>query len=317
MTGWRSLVGRLSEGVACARLLAADPGALAVLMEIEPVLRRHVASVALLAEGWALGRAAEVGARPFHELHLAGLAPGSDLWLGARMDFARTRGILKACRRAGVRSLYVFDHWKNYASPFLDGQTGEAILPDIILLPDDEALRGFSSECGRTPALASLLPSARLVSFGHPALEAAADRIRHMADAHPRTHGRRTAVLFLDPSPPGGNYGYAVPDVIACLAGWIPRHRPGITVLVKPHPRQTPPLTRKDFASWTTADINFKLVDTAPEELMAQADEVWGMTSITLLTALAAGLPIISFQPGRNDAGRRESNIYLERHLAI
>jgi hypothetical protein len=133
----------------------------------------------------------------------------------------------------------------------------------------------------------------------------------------PPTSAPSTAAFFLDPYPSGGDYGYDVPAVIAFLADWLPVHRPSIRVLIKMHPRQAKPFLVDDFAQWQANNILFELVDEPFEELVARSEEVWGMTSVVLLIALAAGRPIISFQPGRNRAGEYESNLHLERHVVL
>jgi hypothetical protein len=255
-----------------------------------------------------------LSAGPFSLESVMGRGPGSALWIGARMDFARTREIVAGCLNSGVRSVFLFDHWKHYTEHFLNPKTREAVIPDHILVPDELAKKALAAAWEAEPALADKLPTAKVAVFGHPAVEAACSEIAELEARRPE-HSSGQAVLFLDPCPPGGDFGYTVFEVIAFLARWLPENRPGVRVLVKPHPRQSPALTDKDFAAWKVAGVNFGLTSLPVAELIAHSGEVYGMTSIALIIAAKAGKTVVSFQPGRNRAGELESNPHLERFV--
>ena len=48
------------------------------------------------------------------------------------------------------------------------------------------------------------------------------------------------------------------------------------------------------------------------EDLLAISDEVWGMTTIALVTAINLGKMIKSFQVGRTEIARDMSNPHIE-----
>lgn len=304
----------ICRDVTRVNLVCADPGATDLLRRIEPELQRIIPETEIYAEGWALKNIESLTVNPFSLKAITAHGLGSTLWIGARMDFARTREIIAGCQESGVRTIFLFDHWKHYTEHFLDPKTYETIIPDHILVPDELAEKALAAAWKAEPELAAKLPSADIKVFGHPAIEASCREIAEIGSRQPASTGNQ-AVLFLDPCPPGGNIGYTVFDVIEFLAHWLPENRPGVRVLVKPHPRQSPALTDKDFVSWDAAGIGYELSYLPVSELIAGCREVYGMTSITLIIASKAGKPVVSFQPGRNHAGKLESNPHLERFV--
>lgn len=313
----------LLGGAKRVHLLCADPGALALLGLLEPALREAGLPGAFFTEAWAAGRGDPRGAAFSREaLRRAVAEPGRELLLlGARMDFARTRQIVDFCRALGLPTALVLDHWKNYAEHFTGrpGDAGASVLPDWVLVPDDLAREALLAKLEELPPLAAGLPPERVLVLGHPALEASAraiagadpDAVRALrADLFP--DGGPLAVLFLDPVRIEDGYGYGVASVLEFLARWMPEHRPGWSLAVKPHPRQDPPLAAADLEPLARAGVAARLVAGAFEPLAAAADEVWGMTSLALIAAIRAGRPVVSFQPGRTEAGREQSNLHLE-----
>jgi hypothetical protein len=93
-------------------------------------------------------------------------------------------------------------------------------------------------------------------------------------------------------------------------------NRPGVRVLVKPHPRQAA-FGDAELAPLRERGVVVRTVSGPFEPLTAAADEIWGMTSLALIAALKAGKPVISFQPGRTALGRAQSNPYLEPWVII
>lgn len=298
----------------------ADPGAWALLGELEPALRAAGLPGAVFVEGWAADAAAGRG-EPFSPAAFrAAAAPGDLLLLGARVDYARTRHVMALCREAGVACALVLDHWKNYAEHFL-GDHGP-VLPDRVLVPDEMAARGLAERFAVHPALSALTPCPVTV-LGHPAMEKSLERIRAQSPEESQAvlrslgvAGSPVAALFLDPVRPEDGYGYDAASVVAFVARWARGNRPHTAVLVKPHPRQPGP-GEEYLAPFRDHGVAARLASGPFEPLVAAADEVWGMTSMVLVTALRAGRPVISFQPGRTESGRNQSNPYLEPWVII
>lgn len=315
------------RGVTRAHVYCADPGAYAMLGLLEPMLRTAGIPGAFFVEGWAVTKA-DPRAVAFSREALRrstqadGDGRGTDLLLlGAQVDFGRTRQVLDFCRSLGIRTALVFDHWKNFSEHFIgrSGDTGGAVLSDFILLPDEAARTGLFSRFEAHPALAGQLVPERAILFGHPALDASARAIRQTTPAEVQELRRGLdcgcgplAALLLDPVRMEDGYGYDVASLLEFLARWMPEQRPGTALLVKPHPRQEPPLTQDDLAPLTGRGVTARLCDCSFEPLVAAVDEVWGMTSLALIAARKAGKPVVSFQPGRTEAGREQSNLYLE-----
>jgi hypothetical protein len=296
----------------------ADPGAVAMLdaalqaAEIAPELR--------FCDGWAAAR------RERDFVPAAGLAAalsaadaGTALLLGSQVNFPRTWDVLAACARHGVASVFFFDHWKNYARHFVPDDGRPPILPDLIAVPDDlcrEGLIAALTAAGIPPALST----PRLRTLGHFAVSAAAGRITATApdvlDAARRKYGAvgvRTVGVLPDPTERAPiDLGYDWRDALAAMADRARRDAGDARFLVKAHPRQDPQEVAAALAAWRMIGLNVAMGPDDAELLIALADEVWGMTSVALVTALTVGKPIVSFQPGRNAAGAADSNPHIE-----
>jgi hypothetical protein len=266
-------------------LYTTDPGAHAVAVELWPLLQGTGQAGTWFADGWSAARAE--AARPSDAI--AGvLRPGDLLLAGSQTDFARTRQSLAAAKAAGASSGFVFDHWKNYREHF-------DALPDLIVVPD---------ALGHRLLLEALGPQAatRTQILPLPSLEAAVDRVRSFGGAD-----LGLVALLLDPTEPENGLGYDWEGTLDVAAAET--RRLGLRLLVKPHPRQDPARIAAAVARMG-GEVALYTGDT--EELIARAQEVWGMTTIALITALQAGKTIRSFQVGRNEQGRRASNAYIE-----
>lgn len=272
-----------------------DPGACALAELFQPILQALGKDGGWYVEGWSRQRHPEL---QLADGLLSVLQAGTALLLGSQVSYARTHEILEAAKVRRVTSIFVFDHWKNYAEHFrLD------LLPDTIVVPDSLGRQALLSAIGYQHAH-------RVLELPHVGVEAAALRIL----SYPKREQGMVAVL-LDPTVAGDGLGYNWQMVLARLPALIKRHIPQALVQIKPHPRQRP----AEVAAWMqTVGMNperFRLVDTDTERLMAAADEVWGMTTIALVAAHLAGKRIRSIQPGRNAAGRAASNHFIEPFL--
>jgi hypothetical protein len=268
-----------------------DPGAHAVAVELVPLARDLGCLSGWFAEGWSAARNTEC--RPASELRPA-LDTGGTLLLGSQTDYARTKSLLEAARAAGARTVFVFDHWKNYAEHFDDR------LPDVIVVPDEIAGEQLLVAVGSHAA-----PHLRVLP--HPGIDAAAERVTALS----AQVQKGTIALLLDPTelPDGLGYdwrGSLASALAAVEAGPVAR------LLVKPHPRQNIDTVRREIAILSSRHGAAELYFGETESLIATAEEVWGMTTSALHVALAVGKPIRSFQIGRNAKGKRASNPHIE-----
>jgi hypothetical protein len=265
-------------------LYTTDPGAHAIAVELWPLLRQTGRAGSWIAEGWSAAHAQN--AKPFAAIAEAA-RPGDLLLSGSQTGFARTRESFALARTAGAATGFVFDHWKNYREHF-EG----APLPDLIVVPDSLGHRLLLEALGHEAA-----PRAKILPL--PSLEAAVDRVRSFAGAE-----AGVIALLLDPTEPAHGLGYDWRTVLTAAAAQVGSAR----LLVKPHPRQD--VAEIGAALKKLPGVSLYEGDT--EELIARAEQVWGMTTIALVTALQAGKTIRSFQIGRNEQGRLASNAYIE-----
>jgi hypothetical protein len=268
-------------------LYTTDPGAHAIALELWPLLHHTGQAGTWFADGWSAARTGD--ALPSAEINVI-VKPGDLLLCGSQTGFARTLEAFAAARAAGASSGFVFDHWKNYREHF-EGQP----LPELIVVPDALGHRLLLEALGLDAA-----PAARALPLL--SLEAAVDRVRSFGGVEPGL-----AALLLDPTEPEHGLGYDWQSTLEAAAAEA--RRLGLQLLVKPHPRQDPARIEEAVARLGSGII---LYTGDTEELIARAQEVWGMTTIALITALQAGKSIRSFQAGRNEQGRLASNAYIE-----
>jgi hypothetical protein len=141
----------------------------------------------------------------------------------------------------------------------------------------------------------------------HPGIDAAAERVEAC-----RVKGQEgTIALLLDPTEPEHGLGYDWRSALAFAVASAGARR-GVKLLVKPHPRQDVGAVSCEIARLNGSGNLATLFAGETERLIAQACEVWGMTTSALNVALAVGKPIKSLQVGRNAVGLRASNPHLE-----
>lgn len=273
-------------------IYTADPGAHAIAVELVPVARDLGRLSGWFAEGWSAARNPDC--RPSSELDPA-LGAGATLLLGSQVDYERTQAHLDAARAAGVTTIFVFDHWKNYAEHF-----GGRPLPDVIVVPDMIAREQFLGAVGSHAA-------PRLRVLPHPGIDAAAEHVSALG-----VEVRKgTIALLLDPTELLDGLGYDWRGSLASAMAAAEAERTSV-LLVKPHPRQNVDLVGEEIAMLNGQRKTAELYSGDTESLIAMAEEVWGMTTSALNVALAVGKPIRSFQIGRNAKGERASNPHIE-----
>lgn len=290
----RALWTRFLADHASVLLYTADPGAHALGLELSVLLEECARLQDWYAEGWSMSRRPQC--RPVDALP-PNLVPGTTLLLGSQTQYARTHHFLQLACGHGARSIFVFDHWKNYAEHFQAD-----LVADQIVVPDETGYEALLAAIGvQHAARVSVLP--------HLGIDAAVSRIRGHSLRLPDT-----IAVLLDPTEAADGLGYDWRSVLKEVASHA-KARPERSYLVKPHPRQQPAVVRDFISALGLPTVRMRLVNMDTEQLIAAADEVWGMTTIALVSALLAGKPIRSIQSGRNERGRAASNHYLEPHL--
>jgi hypothetical protein len=226
------------------------------------------------------------------------LLSGDALVVGSQTNFADTRTMLNLAAAAGITTIFVFDHWKNYAEHF-----GSGAPADVIVVPDEIGAGAVMRVLGD-----DMRPRVRILP--HLAIEAAADRIA----ASGLATDPGTIVLLLDPTEATDGLGY---DWRTALAAALDQKTASSVrrILVKPHPRQDVDAVARELTARRSSSLAVEIFSGETDDLIAMASEVWGMTTVALNVALAVGKPIRSFQCGRNEAGARASNPHIEPYL--
>lgn len=249
--------------------------------------------------------------------HLVSIAP--DLVLSACGAFNRMEhSFRQATRAADLPSIGVLDSWLNYAERF--ERDGVRCLPDVLCV-DSGADR---------PALETLgFRTGQVMVTGQPQLEetirqvdelrlGARDALRREMGAGP---GDWLGVFFSDPffvgpgrqpdpgalalvGPDGqSRLGYTPDEILDRVLGSLSRGTRRSVLQVKPHPREHPGALEEVLGRGSLPGVRAVLTTRPPRELLAAADGVFGMISITLLEAALSNLPAISVQIGLDEVG--------------
>lgn len=276
-------------GFANVSLYTVDPGAYAIAAELAPLLEESGRFEAWFVEGWSANR--RPGSRPAEDLGCA-FGPGKTLLIGPQINYRRTHKVFEEAAKACTTTVFIFDHWKNYAAHFSDG-----LLPDAIVVPDLIAHRDLLAAIGTVEA-------SRVKVLPHPGIEVAVERVSAHGAPEPGV-----VALVLDPTELTDGLGY---DWRSTLERALETaRRSGVHLLVKPHPRQDAGAVHAAIVGFGGNEVAELWADET-ERAVARAQEVWGMTTSVLNVALATGRPIRSFQIGRNSLGAEASNPHIE-----
>jgi hypothetical protein len=210
-------------------------------------------------------------------------------------------GALRAARSRKIPAVCVLDSWPNYRERFLaPGEAEPSVLPDAITVMDELAKREMT---------ALGFPASILHVVGQPAFdggggardgESARAALGVAQDA-------RLVVFFSQPldddyGPEGmpGYRGYDQHVALEVLVGAVGQLESPVELVVKPHPREPGGAYEQanPGASHAYRVVTSKDADIQADDLIAAADVVVSMTSITLVHAVLAGTPVVSLQPG-------------------
>ncbi len=231
-----------------------------------------------------------------------------------------------AARAVGIPSVAVLDYWFEYHARFHRGCDGIDVesWPDLVCALDDITRQGV---------IAAGCPPDRIVVTGAPNLEASQlwwrtdghTSRRALAEKFNVTPDRVVLAFFSEPyfaKPDGrlmdgagglydsaGNprFGYTAVQMLTCVVDALERATlPGHTgpqVIVKAHPLEWARPLHDFAASRQSSPVSVVVVEDAnPKELVALADAVVGMSSVTLLEAALVGKTAVSVQIGLTDA---------------
>jgi hypothetical protein len=199
-----------------------------------------------------------------------------------------------AADAAGLPSLALLDHWKNYAERFTVASSFD-VLPTVIAVMDDVAAHEL---------VALGCPPDRVRVTGQPRFDALLGV--HPPDLRERARGalgidasRRVAVFASQPRgiPYDEGGGFTQEEALAAFFDALEEVAPDALALVKLHPvEQMEPIAA---AVSTRGGNDIRLLDEGSTlQLAAAADVFCGMTSIVLLDAALLGVPTVSIRPG-------------------
>ncbi len=195
-------------------------------------------------------------------------------------------------RRAGLRSLAAIDSWTHLLRRF--EVTGGYDFPDVVAVIDSDTEAAFRAEA----------PDAIDVAVvGQPHLEAQTERLTAARGAHRFDANAPLMVFFSEPiiedfgpRARGFDQFQVFELAMQALADAAPQ---GLRVVVKPHPRETMERWRDLVAKAGGFDgFQVELAAETAESLLKSADGVIGMTTMVLLEAHLARIPVLSLQPG-------------------
>jgi hypothetical protein len=248
--------------------------------------------------------------------------------IGARTESHLSRPLSRLFKNAGFFTVFQLDAWNIYEPHFYCRETKELFLPDLIFIMDSLAAGDLVSAL--SPYVSRGEISSRIVITGQRGIERAAEKVRRLS---PAAVGETRAALN-----PGNKHLLLMPlEPVRKDHGQDADGRPwlgydefttlefffknfdlrGRRIIIRPHPRHSPGEI-KDFIArrLDTRGADWEVVEGfGLEPLIAAADELVGMTSTVLLTAMKCGKKVTSLQPGRNERGAAFSNPFFNACL--
>lgn len=195
--------------------------------------------------------------------------------LGSQTNYQATYDILKYFKKTQAKTMFVFDHWKNYLNHFTNDLTAPLILADFILVPDLKSKKNLEN-------LIENPQKSQIVIAEHFYLEEFLAELSML----PKTHDN--IIIFLDPDPTiNVNLAKMHKHIIS-------NNLEKNNIIIAPHPRQDLVKLNECLQNWN--NINYKINSKLSNlELMASASEVWGIDSIMLVIALKAKITVLNF----------------------
>ena len=195
---------------------------------------------------------------------------------------------------AGIPSLALLDHWKNYAERFTVAAPFD-ILPTAIAVMDDVAAHEL---------IALGCPAERVRVTGQPRFDALLDGLppdsRERARASLGLDASRRVAVFASqprgiPYDEGGSFTQE--EALAGFLDALHEVAPDALALVKLHPVEQIEPVAAAVSARSGNEVRL-LENGSTVDLAAAADVFCGMTSIVLLDAALLGVPTVSIRPG-------------------
>ena len=250
--------------------------------DLWPIVRRELRAVAMLQWPWSARAMDEAGAA------LDALSPQSVLtyaeaggWGRALMLEARRRNIPSV----GLQHGFIYRHWLNYLHELDEiapsGSERGCPIPDVTLLFDRYAEQHLR-QAGHFPSSSlSVTGNARLdqLAAQYAALKPMRDALRREFCS---TADQPLAVLAAKFS--------EIRGVIEDLAAAV-RELPGMRLIIKPHPAETP----EEYAAVVAGIANISIADASTDlaRLLTAADAIVTMNSTVAIDGLVLGLPAL------------------------
>ncbi|MFH0779341.1 MAG: hypothetical protein V1928_00605 [Parcubacteria group bacterium] len=211
-----------------------------------------------------------------------------DLFLaGTSLGNTIDKDILLWCRERFVPSVYVLDFWANYWQRFSSERKDFKYLPDYICVMDDISKQDMVDEG---------FAEKQIIVTGNPHFD-------HFADGISLTGEKTNRVLFVSQPLRALNerseiekYGYDEYQVLKDVLHIWSTAPAESQLIIRLHPNED----RLKFNSLLDPNDARISLDNRPDvkESISAVDLVIGMNSIVLFQAVAAGKPVISYQPG-------------------
>ena len=309
-----------------------DPGAYGVLKAVYEA-KTEDKDVFWLLEGWAKENALVGDGLKVCFSDILKFDPdGTVVVIGGQIDCKKTIETFEKCKKHGIYSIFIFDHWANFSRQFFDPDSGKVSFPNKILLMDEIARNILLRDIQSINASLVSECRARISIVGHPYIDGEVEKLKNLKKAE--------ILKIKEKWNPEGNYlisflsepiqkafgqdkdkkpalGFNEFTVLDYLSGFLRNKYPdkNIKVLVKPHPRENKGKLKEYLKK--CFDLEWELAENATlREVIAVSDEIYGMTSLALILAMKAGKKVASLQPGRNNRARKEqNNPYIESIL--
>lgn len=303
---------------ATIRLFCVDPGATYSMLAMVDELGLDKARLQFYSEGWASAQQL-VPAVPLTPQAIADFDKQDILIIGSQTNYVRTQEVIQATKQHGIPVVFIFDHWKNYLDHFYNESNNKVTLPEYILFPDAICQQGFEQSFKRCKIP---IPDYQGIISHHFAIDKQVadiqsiniDKTNKLKQSYDAVD-TRIYLILLEPEETAIDLGYTLISNCQVMFGELKKITGLQKVLIKPHPRQDVIALRNVLdACWDQCLLPYHLcaAEDKVADLIAIADEVWGITTVGLIIAKKLGKPIRSFQVGRNERGILQSNSYIE-----
>ncbi|MDY6793316.1 MAG: hypothetical protein SWH54_18775 [Thermodesulfobacteriota bacterium] len=241
-------------------------------------------------------------------------APGDPalLVLGSQHQFSKTVSILKACERAGVKTVFIFDHWSPYLDHFMSSD-GCLVLPKHIFAIDEYL---------ETSLLSIGVPKDSISIVGHPGIENKTETIKFMSGKKKKAlknvlgvnPDAKVVLLALELMDLKFNADAEYGPVLNTLQAFKEIDDNNLHLVIKMHPHQS----RKRFLEYIRHyKIENELI-ICPEKLrdfeaIAIADIIIGTNSTFLVIPLILGISTICIGFRPENEPRQITIPYLRR----